>query len=238
MYTKPRWAKLYHTQLYDDHEVCWNETSNATSEALCRTARVYFVTRLTATIHLLSDNCCHHLLLLLLLSLPSAYADDEVSTSLLHLLRSLARTVAVVKSSLHSSKSSLTLSIYFFLCRPLLLFPWRALSGNLFPSIRVTWPNHVSLRFLNLSITVSFKPSCCLISTFLFLSIRETPSILLIQLISAARIKLKLLKLPCCKRHDATCHSLQFRYLCSKMSHVVVWTKANIPYFAMSLWVC
>ena len=35
------------------------------------------------------------LLLLLLLSLPSAYADDEVSTSLLHLLRSLARTVAV-----------------------------------------------------------------------------------------------------------------------------------------------
>ena len=63
------------------------------------------------------------LLLLLLLSLPSAYADDEVSTSLLHLLRSLARTVAVVKSSLHSSKS-LTLSIHFFLCRPLLLFPW------------------------------------------------------------------------------------------------------------------
>jgi len=44
-------------------------------------------------------------LLLLLLSLPSAYADDEVSTSLLHLLQSLARTVAVVKSSLHSSKS-------------------------------------------------------------------------------------------------------------------------------------
>ena len=36
-------------------------------------------------------------------SLPSAYADDEVLTSLLHLLRSLARTVAVVKSSLHSS---------------------------------------------------------------------------------------------------------------------------------------
>ena len=63
------------------------------------------------------------LLLLLLLSLPSSYADDEVSTSLLHLLRSLARTVAVVKSSLDSSKSSLTLSIHFFLCRPLLLFP-------------------------------------------------------------------------------------------------------------------
>ena len=52
---------------------------------------------------------------LLLLSLPSAYADDEVSTSLLHLLRSLARTVAVVKSSLHSSKS-LTLSIHVFSC--------------------------------------------------------------------------------------------------------------------------
>ena len=47
----------------------------------------------------------------------------DVSKSLLHLLRSLARTVAVVKSSLHSSKSSLTLSIHFFLCRPLLLLP-------------------------------------------------------------------------------------------------------------------
>ena len=73
-----------------------------------------------------------------------------------------------------------------------------SLSGNLFPSIRVTWPNHVRLRFLTLSIIVSFKPSCCLISTFLILSIRETPSILLIQLISAANI----LRSSSCRRHQ------------------------------------
>ena len=70
---------------------------------------------------------------------------------------------AVDNWMLLSSKSSLTLSIHFFLCLLLLLSPLTcpcsAVFASLFPSILSTCPNHISLLLIVFSITVSSAPS-------------------------------------------------------------------------------
>src|SRR6218665_3028626 len=63
---------------------------------------------------------------------------------------------------LYIYRSSFILSIHFFGCLPLLLVPstcpYSATAGSLLRSILVTCPNHVSLLFLILSITVISCP--------------------------------------------------------------------------------
>src|SRR6218665_2562600 len=88
--------------------------------------------------------------------------------------------------------SSFTLSIHFFGCLPLFLvsctYPYSATAGSLLPSILVTCPNHVSLLFLILSISVISCPSSFLVISFRILSLLDLRSILRSQLISATSI--------------------------------------------------
>jgi len=74
--------------------------------------------------------------------------DDQFDARCLHLLQSLAESVAVVISSPRSAMSSLTLSVHLFGCLPTFQVPsiWHciALDGSYLSSILVTWPNYVS----------------------------------------------------------------------------------------------
>src|SRR6218665_1070525 len=83
--------------------------------------------------------------------------------------------------------SSFTLSIHFFGCLPLLLVPstcpYSATAGSLFPFILVTCPNHVSLLFLILSISVISYFSSFLVTSFRIMSLLDLPSILRSHLI-------------------------------------------------------
>src|SRR6218665_1547324 len=87
-----------------------------------------------------------------------------------------------------SSKSSLTLFIHLFLCRPPLLSsltcPCGAAFGILFSSIDTTYPNHVSLLLLIFSITVFSAPSSSHVFSYLILSLLLLPLILLNHAIS------------------------------------------------------
>src|SRR6218665_1642813 len=69
-------------------------------------------------------------------------ADDEALTRFLQTSLFLVASPILVKSMFLSFRSSLTLSIHFFLCLPLLLFPstcpCKAAFGNLFSSILST----------------------------------------------------------------------------------------------------
>ena len=122
-----------------------------------------------------------YLLLLLHLSpFHQSDGDDDVKTMAVHLLRSSVRSSAVSMSKLHASRSSLILSIHLLRCLPLLLDPstrqCMALTGNLLPSILITCPNHVSLRFLILSISVTFCSNFSLTASFLSLSLLVMPA--------------------------------------------------------------
>src|SRR6218665_3429488 len=126
--------------------------------------------------------------------LRQAFADDEASTRLLQILLFLLLSTTSLVFILCAIRSSFTLSIHFFGCLPLLLVPYTcpysATTGSLFPSILVTCPNHVSLLFLLLSTNVTCCPSSFLVTSFRILSLRNLPSILRSQLISATSILL------------------------------------------------
>src|SRR5688572_18739108 len=81
------------------------------------------------------------------------------------------------------------LSIQVFRCLPLLLSPticsYTAAFGSLLPSIRLTWPYHLSLLLLILSTTVSSAPRSFLVCSYLILSLLLLPMILLSHSISA-----------------------------------------------------
>src|SRR6218665_1742093 len=101
-------------------------------------------------------------------------ADDEALTRFLQTSLLLVASPILVKSMFFSFRSSLTLSIQVFLCLPLLLFPstcpCRAAFDSILSSILSTCPNHCSLLFLIVCITVSSGPSslfsCLFISDF------------------------------------------------------------------------
>ena len=127
--------------------------------------------------------------------LRQAFADDEASTRLLQILLFLLLSTAslmFIPCAVYV-RSSFTLSIHFFGCLPLLLVPstcpYSATTGNLFPSILVTCPNHLSL-FLILSTNVTCCPSSFLVTSFRILSLLDLPTILRSQLISASNILL------------------------------------------------
>src|SRR6218665_205640 len=126
--------------------------------------------------------------------LRQAFADDEASTRLLHILLFLLLSTASLMFIPCAVRSSFILSIHFFGCLPLLLVPstcpYSATTGSLFPSILVTCPNHVSLLFSDLSTNVTCCPSSFLVTSFRILSLLDLPSILRSQLISATSILL------------------------------------------------
>src|SRR6218665_1495782 len=87
------------------------------------------------------------------------------------------------------------LSVHFFGCLPLFLVPstcpYSATAGSLLPPFLVTFPNHVSLLFLILSISVISCPSSNLEISIRILSLLDLPSIFLSQVISATSIHIK-----------------------------------------------
>ena len=126
--------------------------------------------------------------------ISQVFADDEASTTLIQILLFLLLSTASLMFIPCAVRSSLTLSIHFFGCLPLLLVPstcpYSATTGSLFPSILVTCPNHVSLLFLILSTNVTCCPSSFQVTSFRILSLLDLPSILRSQLISATSILL------------------------------------------------
>src|SRR6218665_2276723 len=111
--------------------------------------------------------------------LHQAVADDEASTRLLQILLFLLLSTASLMFIPCAARSSFTLSIYFFGCLPLLLVPstcpYSATAGSLLPSILVTCPNHISLLFPMLSISISC-PSSILVISFRILYLLDLPS--------------------------------------------------------------
>ena len=85
-----------------------------------------------------------------------AFTDDEASTGFLQILLFLLVSTAFHRFIPYSVRSSFAVSIHFFGCLSLLLVPstcpYSAATGSLFPFILVTFPNHVSLLFLVVSI--------------------------------------------------------------------------------------
>src|SRR6218665_573974 len=99
--------------------------------------------------------------------LHQVFADNEASTRLRQILLFLLLSTASLMFIPCAVRSSFTLSIHFFGCLPPLLVPstcpYSATTGSLFPSILVTCPNHVSLLFLILYISVYSCPSIFLV---------------------------------------------------------------------------